>query len=65
MRLNNTISDYPVDELCQIRDELRVVWLALGNEQQADAYRIEIGEHVNGLVNRIADLIELMNGRVS
>lgn len=62
MKLNSTISTDPIDELCQIRDELRVVWLALGNDNQAEAYRVEIGEHVNGIANRIHDLVETMAG---
>lgn len=62
MKLNSTVSTDPIDELCQIRDELRVVWLALGNEEQAEAYRVEIGELVNGIANRIADLIKIMQG---
>lgn len=38
MKLNNTISSNPVDDLCQIPDELRVIWIALGNEEQAEPY---------------------------
>lgn len=51
-----------IDALCQIRDELRVVWMALGNTQQADGYLTEVGEHVNGLANRVRDVIDQMNG---
>ena len=38
-----------VDRLHQIKDELRVIWLALGNPENAEGYLTEIGEHVNGL----------------
>lgn len=64
MKLNSTVSDSPIDELCQIRDELRVVWLALGNETDGGdgAYSGEVREHVNGIGNRLHDIIENMSG---
>jgi hypothetical protein len=61
MRLNSTVSDDPVDELCQIRDELRVVWLALGNEID-EGYQSEVREHVNGIANRLRDIVNHMSG---
>lgn len=38
MKLNNTVSGNPVENPCQMCDELRVVWIALGNEEQAEPY---------------------------
>lgn len=63
MKLNSTVSTDPVDELCQIRDELRVVWLALGNETDGGdgAYLTEVREHVNGIANRLRDIVEHMS----
>jgi len=61
MRLNSTVSDDPIDELCQIRDELRVVWLALGNETD-EGYQSEVREHVNGIANRLRDIVNHMSG---
>jgi hypothetical protein len=57
-----TVSDtqHPADLLCQCRDELRVIWLALGNEEDKDGYRVEIREHVNGIANRVAEIIKGM-----
>lgn len=43
MKPNNTISSNPVDDLCQMRDELRVIWIALGNEERAEAYPMMSG----------------------
>ena len=61
MKLASTISNDPIDELCQIRDELRVVWLALGNETD-EGYRSEVREHVNGIANRVNDIVDHMCG---
>ena len=59
-----TVSEtqHPVDLLCQCRDELRVIWMALGNEQDHDGYRAEIREHVHGVANRIAAIAKAMSG---
>lgn len=43
MKLNNIISSNPVDDLCQIPDELRVIGIALGNEERAGAYPMMSG----------------------
>lgn len=51
-----------VDQLHQIKDELRVIWLALGNAENAEGYLTEIGEHVNGLANRLDDICQQMTG---
>lgn len=56
-----TIHADAVDELCQIRDELRVVWLALGNRDDSEAYLIQIGEHVNGLANRVSEIVKTLS----
>lgn len=55
----NTEPKDPLDELCQIRDELRVVWLALINPDSR-GYTTQVGEHVNVLTDRLGDLIEQM-----
>lgn len=47
----------PIDELCQIRDELRVVWLALINPDSR-GYTTQVGEHVNILGDRLGNIIE-------
>lgn len=60
MKQSRTMIADPLDELCQLRDELRVVWVGLGNEEDAEAYRVEIREHVNGIANRVADIIKTM-----
>ena len=57
MKLGSTISDDPVDELAQVRDELRVVWLALGNGVDCEGYLSEVREHVNGIANRVSDIV--------
>lgn len=62
MKLGSTISDDPVDELAQIRDELRVVWLALGNNVDGEGYLTEVREHVNGIANRVSDIVQYLNG---
>lgn len=61
MKLSSTLSSDPLDELCLIRDELRVVWLALGNETD-EGYRSEVREHVNGIANRVSDIVEHLCG---
>lgn len=55
----------PLDELCLIRDELRVVWLALGNPDEAEAYLIDIREHVNGIANRVDEIVKAASARPS
>lgn len=61
MKLGSTISDNPIDELAQVRDELRVVWLALGNDVDCDGYLSEVREHVNGIANRVGDIVQHFN----
>ena len=51
-----------IDRLHQIKDELRVIWLALGNPENAAGYLTEIGEHVNGLANRLDEVCQQMTG---
>lgn len=51
-----------VDRLHQIKDELRVIWLALGNPENAEGYLTEIGEHVNGLADPLDDICRQMTG---
>ena len=62
MKLCSTVSDNPVDELCQIRDELRVVWLALGNHHDGGHFT-EVREHINGLESRLSGIVEHLIGR--
>lgn len=54
-----------VDDLCQLRDELRVIWLAIGNtaDQGDGEYSVEIREHVNGIANRVATVISNLEMR--
>lgn len=59
-----TVTGDPVDELNQIKDELRVVWLALSSPHADQGYTPHIGEHVNGIVNRLEALCEAMSGPV-
>lgn len=63
MKLGSTISDNPIDELAQVRDELRVVWLALGNDADSEGYLSEVREHVNGIANRISDIVQHLSGK--
>jgi len=53
-----------IDLLCQVRDELNVVWLALGNTSDLsdDGLLTQIREHVNGLHNRVSDICQMMEG---
>jgi hypothetical protein len=60
MKVASTVSTDPIDELCQIRDELRVVWLALGNDTD-QGYLPAVREHVNGIANRVHDIVEQMS----
>lgn len=52
-----------IDRLCQIRDELKTIWLALGNtgDLTDDGLLMPVREHVNGLTNRLHDVIEDMS----
>lgn len=52
-----------IDQLDQIRDELRVIWLALTNADQAEGYIVEIGEAVNGVTRRLAETCKLMEAQ--
>lgn len=49
-----------IDDLIQIKDELRVVWLALSNPDCDD--NGEIGAHVDGLQRRVANICKRMEG---
>lgn len=53
----------PIDQLCQIRDELRTAWLALGNtvDLPDDGLLTPVREHINGLANRLHDVVEDMS----
>lgn len=53
----------PIDLLCQIRDELKTIWLAMGNtvDLSDDGLLTPVREHVNGLTNRLHDVIEDMS----
>lgn len=52
-----------IDLLCQIRDELKTIWLALGNTTDLadDGLLTPVREHVNGLTGRLHNLIEDMS----
>lgn len=52
-----------IDLLCQIRDELKVIWLALGNTMDLadDGLLTPVREHVNGLSGRLHNVIEDMS----
>jgi hypothetical protein len=63
MKLASTVSDNPIDELAQVRDELRVVWLALGNDTDSEGYLLEVREHVNGIANRVSDIVKHLNAK--
>lgn len=53
----------PIDLLCQIRDELKTIWLAMGNtvDLSDDGLLTPVREHVNGLANRLHNVIEDMS----
>jgi hypothetical protein len=61
MKLARTYSDDPIDELCQLRDEIRVVWCALGAGEESEGYLTEIREHVNGIANHLGEVIHVMS----
>lgn len=64
MKVARTFSDCPIDELCQLRDEIRVVWVALGGDSEdVEGYRTEIREHVNGFANHLGEVIKAMGAR--
>lgn len=50
-----------IDNLNQLRDETRVVWLALTNTNHAEQHVGEIGELVNSIANRLADVCEALS----
>lgn len=50
-----------IDDLAQVRDELRVLWVALGNDDDADDHRTEIREHVYALGERVAKAVGAMS----
>jgi hypothetical protein len=63
MKLARTYSDHPVDELCQLRDELRVIWVALGGTaEDIENNLCEVREHVNGIANHLGEVIRVMSG---
>ena len=64
MKLARTYSDHPADELCQLRDELRVIWVALGGAAEDIENNLgEIREHVNGIANHLGEVVKvMMNG---
>lgn len=51
-----------IDRLCQIRDELKTIWLALGNTADLtdDGLLTPVREHVNGLTGRLQNVIKDM-----
>ncbi|MGB3418744.1 MAG: hypothetical protein WBA36_18880 [Mesorhizobium sp.] len=61
MKLARTCSENPIDELCQLRDEMRVVWCALGAGEESEGYLDEIREHVNGIANHLGEVIRAMS----
>lgn len=52
-----------IDLLCQIRDELKTIWLALGNtvDLADDGLLTPVREHVNGIANRLHSVINDLN----
>jgi len=49
----------PIDDLCQISDELRVIWLAL-NGAEGGVYITSIANCVNEIDHRLRAVIENM-----
>ena len=61
MKLARIYSDNPADELCQLRDEIRVVWVALGGDLDDIENNLgEIREFVNGIANHLGEVIRTM-----
>jgi ABC-type Fe3+-hydroxamate transport system substrate-binding protein len=65
MKGNRTLLADPIDELCQLRDEMRVIWIALGSQEEAEGYLMSIREHVNGITNRVDEVIKRLQGGAS
>ncbi|PWJ73855.1 hypothetical protein C7441_12539 [Pseudaminobacter salicylatoxidans] len=50
-----------IDQLHQIRDELSVIWLALGNTaDMAEDYMVDVREALYGTTNRLRDVCRAM-----
>lgn len=51
-----------IDQLHQIRDELRTIWLAMGNtvDLDDDGVLTPVREALNGCTNRLEDACKLM-----
>ena len=58
LQKSETSSLERLDELCEIRDALKVVWCALTNGNHASEQLGPIGNHVNDLANRLGDCQE-------
>lgn len=53
-----------IDQLRQIENELRTIWLALGNTTDiAEDYLCDVREAVNGVTNRLDETCKVMEGR--
>lgn len=61
MKVARVYSDNPIDDLNQLRDEIRVVWCALGAGEEVEGYLAEIREHVNGIANHLGEVIRVMS----
>lgn len=63
MNAHTTIQIDAIDQLDQIVDEFRTIWLAMGNTtDMADDYLLNIREAMNGATNRLADVRKAIEG---
>ncbi|BAV45734.1 hypothetical protein MesoLj113a_41800 [Mesorhizobium sp. 113-1-2] len=64
MSATRTIPVDAIDHLHQIGDELRTIWLAMGNtvDLEDDGVLTPVREALNGSTNRLEDVCKLMQG---